>query len=191
MPRRVRGFFCKGGFMKQLQTDSYLNVGKIVNTQGIRGEVRVIATTDFGEERFQPGNELLLFPKGQYTPETVTIERHRRHKNFDILKFVGLDNINDVEKYRDAQLKVTRDNLVDLEEDEFYYFQIIGCKVMDENCGELGVVTEILTPGANDVWVVQSKEHGEILIPYIESVVLEVNVNDKVIKTDLPEGLID
>lgn len=177
--------------MKQLQTDQYLNVGKIVNTQGIRGEVRVIASTDFGDERFKVGNELLLFPKGQHTPISVTIASHRRHKNFDIVKFEGLNNINDVEKYRDAELKVTRDNLVELEDDEFYYFQIIGCKVMDETRGELGVVTEILTPGANDVWVVNSKQYGEILIPYIDSVVLDVNVKDKVIQTDLPEGLID
>lgn len=169
----------------------YLNVGKIVNTQGIKGEVRVIAVTDFGEERFKKGNELLLFLQHAKEPISLTIESHRRHKNFDILKFEGYDNINDVEPFRDGMLKVERDNLVDLNDDEFYYFQIIGCKVVDTTRGELGKVKEILTPGANDVWVVQSKQYGEVLIPYIDSVVLDVDVENKVIKTDLPEGLID
>lgn len=177
--------------MKVLGQQQYLNVGKIVNTQGLKGEVRVMAVTDFEDERFKPGNELLLFMKGQKEPITLTIKSHRRHKNFNLLSFEGHDSINDVEKYRDGQLKVTRDNLVDLDENEFYYFQIIGCQVYDQQRGELGKVIEILTPGANDVWVVDSKQYGEVLIPYIDDVVLNVDVTQKEITVDLPEGLID
>lgn len=171
------------------QEPKYLNVGKIVNTQGIRGEVRVIAVTDFGEERFKKGNKLLLFLPRSNEPITLTIESHRRHKNFDLLKFVGYDNINEVESFRDGMLKVERDNLVELEENEFYYFQIIGLPVYDKEKGYLGKVSEILTPGANDVWVVEMEDGNEVLIPYIEDVVLNVDTKQKRIDVDLPEGL--
>lgn len=177
--------------MKVLGQKEYLNVGTIVNTQGLKGEVRVMAVTDFADERFAKGNELLLFMKDQKTPITLTVENYRRHKNFYILKFEGLDSINDVEKYREGQLKVDREDLVELEEDEFYYFQIIGCTVEDKTRGTLGKVTEILTPGANDVWVVEGGQYGEVLVPYIDEVVLSVDIAQKRIEIDLPEGLID
>ena len=132
----------------------YLNVGKIVNTQGIKGEVRVISKTDFPEERYQKGAMLLLFQEKK-APIELVVKSHRKHKNFDILSFEGHPNINDVEKYRDGILKVAKDNLAELAEDEFYYHQIIGATVYDETGSELGKIKEILSPGANDVWVVQ------------------------------------
>lgn len=173
----------------QTQEQQYLNVGKIVNTQGIKGEVRVIAITDFGEERFKKGNELLLFLPKSKEPLTLTIQSHRRHKNFDLLKFEGYDNINEVEGFRDGMLKVRRDNLVDLEEGEFYYFQIIGLPVYDVNKGYIGDVKEILTPGANDVWVVEMEDGDEVLLPYIDDVILNVDLDQKKIDVEIPEGL--
>lgn len=115
----------------------YLNVGKIVNTQGIKGEVRVISKTDFPEERYQKGATLLLFQEKK-APIELVVKSHRKHKNFDILSFEGHPNINDVEKYRDGILKVAKDNLAELAEDEFYYHQIIGATVYDETGSELG-----------------------------------------------------
>lgn len=170
----------------------YLNVGKIVNTQGIKGEVRVISQTDFPEERYKKGNTLYLFQEGKDVVE-LTITSHRKHKNFDIVSFDNHPTINDVEKYRDGILKVRKEDTGELEENAFYYHEIIGCEVVDETGETLGSVKEILSPGANDVWVIKHKEPGkkDILIPYIESVVLEVNVDNKKIIVDIPEGLID
>lgn len=122
----------------------YLNVGKIVNTQGIKGEVRVISKTDFPEERYQKGATLLLFQEKK-APIELVVRSHRKHKNFDILSFEGHPNINDVEKYRDGILKVAKDNLAELAEDEFYYHQIIGATVYDETGSELGKIKEILS----------------------------------------------
>ena len=135
----------------------YLNVGKIVNTHGIRGEVRVISQTDFPEERYKKGAQLLLFRDGK-APLPLTITSHRKHKNFDLLTFEGYPNINDVELFRDGILKVAKENLGKLEENEFYYHQIIGLTVIDENGESLGKIKEILSPGANDVWVVQDRK---------------------------------
>ena len=105
----------------------YLNVGKIVNTHGIRGEVRVISQTDFPEERYRKGAELTLFRENK-EPLPLIVSGHRKHKNFDLLTFEGYPNINDVEPFRNGILKVTKDDLVDLAENEFYYHEIIGLK---------------------------------------------------------------
>ncbi|EOT43766.1 ribosome maturation factor RimM [Enterococcus dispar] len=168
----------------------YLNVGKIVNTHGIRGEVRVVSQTDFPEERYQKGATLILFREGM-PPLELTVASHRQHKNFDLLTFEGYPNINDVEKFRDGILKVAKDNLAALGEDEYYYHQIIGLTVLDENKHEIGKIKEILSPGANDVWVVQRKGKKDALIPYIASVVKAIDLTAGVVEVELPEGLID
>ena len=168
----------------------YLNVGKIVNTQGLKGEVRVISQTDFPELRYKKGTILTLFQEKK-EPVELTIKSHRKHKNFDIVTFEGHFSINDVEKYRDGILKVSKEKLTDLPENEFYYHQIIGLSVIDENDQELGKIKEILSPGANDVWVVQRPTKKDVLIPYIESVVQSIDLENGVVHVEIPEGLID
>lgn len=168
----------------------YLNVGKIVNTHGIRGEVRVISQTDFPEERYKKSAKLTLFREGKQ-PLVLVIASHRKHKNFDLLTFEGYPNINDVEVFRNGILKVAEEDLTDLEENAFYYYEIIGLPVIDENGQELGKVKEILSPGANDVWVVQRKGQKDALIPYIESVVKKIDLENEEIHVEIPEGLLD
>lgn len=171
----------------------WLNVGKIVNTHGIRGEVRVISRTDFPELRFSEGSELTVFQEGK-SAETVKVAGWRQHKQFDLLTFENIDNVNEAEKYKGSLLKIHRNQLQadELETDEYYYHDIIGLSVITDGGEELGVIKEILTPGANDVWVVQ-KEKGnkEILIPYIEEVVKEINLEDKKVIITPMEGLLD
>lgn len=168
----------------------YLNVGKIVNTHGIRGEVRVISQTDFPELRYKKGAKLTLFQEGKQ-PLKLTIASHRKHKNFDLLTFEGYLTINDVEKFRDGILKVSEYDLTDLEENEYYYYEIIGLNVLDENGELLGTIKEILSPGANDVWVVQRKGKKDALIPYIDSVVKEIDLDANEVHVAIPEGLLD
>ncbi|WP_313627442.1 ribosome maturation factor RimM [Enterococcus italicus] len=168
----------------------YLNVGKIVNTHGIRGEVRVISQTDFALERYQPGKMLMLFRENQ-APLTLTIDTYRRHKNFDLLSFEGYPSINQVESFRDGILKVAKEDRIELAENEFYYYEIIGAEVVTEEGKVIGKVKEILSPGANDVWVVQRKGKKDALLPYIDSVIKEVDVTAQKIIVEIPEGLLD
>lgn len=169
---------------------NYYKVGKIVNTHGIRGEVRVISTTDFTEERYQVGEKLFLFrDKQDVLP--LTIASYRRHKNFDLLSFEGYPNINDVEAFRDGILKISEKQMGELDEHEYYYHEIIGLVVVDENDKEIGKITEILSPGANDVWVVKRKGKKDALIPYIESVVKDIDLTEGVVHVEIPEGLLD
>ncbi|QGH34514.1 ribosome maturation factor RimM [Gracilibacillus salitolerans] len=167
----------------------HLKVGKIVNTHGIKGEVKVVRITDF-EERFEMGSTLWIKEKEDAALKPVTIDGHRIHKNFDLLHFEGYNNISDVEHFKESLLVINTDQLTELEDNEFYYHEVIGCEV-ETTTGELiGKVKEILSPGANDVWVVKQKGK-EYLIPYIEDVVKEVDIENQKIKIEPMEGLLD
>jgi 16S rRNA processing protein RimM len=170
--------------------EKWFNVGKIVNTHGIRGEVRVISRTDFPEERYKLGNKLYLFMPKSSDPIELTVKSHRPHKNFNLLTFEGYENMGLVEKFKEGILKVPDSQLGELEENEYYFHEIIGCTVTTVSGEELGKVSEILTPGANDVWVIKGKGGKEILIPYIEDVVLKVDIKEKQITIEPLEGLL-
>jgi 16S rRNA processing protein RimM len=168
----------------------WLTVGKVVNTHGIRGDLKVVPQTDFPEERFAEGSELSLVHPETQQRLAVEVQGARLHKNMYIVKLKGYDNINDVEKYKGWLLKVTKEQMAELEEGEYYHFEIIGCKVVTVEGQELGVITEILSPGANDVWVVQPTKGKQILIPVIDDVVIDVEVDKKTVTVRLMEGLI-
>jgi 16S rRNA processing protein RimM len=168
-------------------------VGKIVNTHGIRGELKILPQTDFPDVRFEPGSVLtFLNPENGATLE-ATVQSARENKNVYIVKFEQFDNINEVEKYKGWVLKVTEDQLVDLSEDEYYYHEIVGCRVITDEGLELGTISEILAPGANHVWVVERpKGQGKpVLIPVIDDVILKVDVAEKTVHIHLMEGLLD
>ncbi|HJA22231.1 ribosome maturation factor RimM [Limosilactobacillus panis] len=163
------------------------NVGKIVNTHGIRGEVRVIPTTDFIDQRFAPQQKLYLQTTGE--PLELTVEKARQHKGFVLVKFVGYDNINDVERFRDHELQVSGDDQQPLEDGQYYYHQIIGLTVKTADGQELGTIKEILSPGANDVWVVQRPGKQDLLLPVIDDVVKQVDLDNGQVLVELMEGL--
>lgn len=169
---------------------NYFNVGKIVNTQGLQGEMRVLSVTDFAEERFKKGSKLALFNDQDQFVMEVEIANHRKVKNFDIIKFKGLYHINDVEKYKGYSLKIAEENLSDLEDGEFYYHEIIGLEVYENN-QLIGHIKEILQPGANDVWVVRRKGRKDLLLPYIPPVVLQIDIANNRVDVELLEGLDD
>ncbi|MEK4024196.1 ribosome maturation factor RimM [Sporosarcina sp. FSL W7-1283] len=168
----------------------WFNVGKIVNTHGIKGEVRVMSTTDFPDERYAVGSELAIFMPKSKTPIYVKVASHRKHKNFNLLTFEGYPTINDVEKLRDGIVKVSEKELTELEENEFYYHEIIGCRVITETGEDIGKVTEIIETGANDVWTVTPAEGKPHYIPYIEDVVKDIDIEEQVITIELMEGLL-
>ncbi|QHT60626.1 ribosome maturation factor RimM [Paenibacillus lycopersici] len=168
----------------------WLSVGKLVNTHGIRGEVKIVSQTDFPEERFAPKSVLTLVNEENGQQLEVEVLSAREHKGMYIVKLLGYDNINEVEKFKGWALKVTKDNMVDLDEGEYYHHQIIGCNVVTDEGKELGVITEILVPGANDVWVIGLPKGKQLLIPVIDDVVLNVDIPNKTVKVHLMEGLI-
>ncbi|MFC6201668.1 ribosome maturation factor RimM [Lactiplantibacillus nangangensis] len=172
----------------------YFRVGTLVNTHGIRGEVKVVVITDFPEKRFVKGEKLILFKNVDDTTGGIplTIEKAREQKGLFFLTFKGLDNINDVEKYKGWTLKVAAEALQDLPAGEYYYHQIIGLKVVTTEGETIGKIKEIMSPGANDVWVVQ-RDHGQadVLLPKIPQVIKKVDLDAGTVTIELMEGLID
>ncbi|RJX40824.1 ribosome maturation factor RimM [Paenibacillus pinisoli] len=170
----------------------WYTVGKIVNTHGIRGDVKVLPQTDFADQRFASGSKLLMVNEENGESREVKIVSSREQKNVYLIKLDGFNNINDVEKYKGWLLKISETEQGELEDGQYYYHQIIGCAVVTEDGEELGAISEILSPGANDVWVVdRPKSKGkQLLLPVIDEVVLDVNITDKRVTVRLMEGLI-
>ncbi len=167
--------------------NEYLRVGVISATHGIRGEVKVYPTTD-DINRFKYLKQVFL-DTGKEQIE-LEVEGVKFFKQQAILKFKGIDNINDIEKYKGKDLLVTRENAVKLENDEYFIYDIIGSKVITEEGSELGKLTEVMATGANDVYIVTTKEGKEILLPSIKECILDVDVAGKVIKVHVLPGLI-
>lgn len=167
----------------------WFNVGKVANTHGIRGELKIIPQTDFPEERFVKGSRLTLIDQADKERLPVEVESARLHKNTYIVKLTAYDDINDVEKYKGWTLKIDEEQLAELDEDEYYYHEIVGCQVVSDEGEELGAVSEILAPGANHVWVVDRPKGKQLLLPVIDDVVLNVDVKNKRITVHIMEGL--
>ncbi|KRM13106.1 ribosome maturation factor RimM [Paucilactobacillus suebicus] len=164
----------------------YYNVGKIVNTHGIRGEVKVVSTTDFPDERFKVGNTLYI---EDADPIKVTVKSARMQKNFFLVTFKEFNDINQIEKFKTHQLMVSEDDQQDLEDGKYYHHQIIGLGVQTLDGKKLGTIKEILSPGANDVWVVKRPKKSDLLLPVIDDVIKKVDLDNQTVFVELMEGL--
>lgn len=166
--------------------EQFLQVGVISSTHGIRGEVKVFPTTD-DPARFKKLKKVLL-DTGKEQLE-LEIQSVKFFKQFVIAKFKGIDNINDIEMYKGKSLFVPREDAVALGKDEYYIADLIGMEVFTEE-GRFGVLKDVMETGANEVYVIDSDEHGEVLIPAIRQCILDVDIEGKRMKIRLMEGLI-
>lgn len=164
-------------------------VGAITSTHGLKGEVKVFPTTD-DVNRFKKCKELLL-DTGRNGMITLYPESCKFFKQFVILKFKGLDRIEDVELYKGKSLYVTRENAVKLKKDEYFIADMIGMKVIDENEVEIGELTDVMPTGANDVYVINCKSGKELLLPAIKECVLNVDIEGGILQVHILDGLMD
>lgn len=167
--------------------EEFLRVGVITSTHGIRGEVKVFPTTD-NPERFYDLEEVILDTGKEHL--NLKVENVRFFKNLVIVKFEGIDNINDIEKYKGRDLLVTRENAVPLEEGEFFICDAIGSTVYEEDGKVFGTLKEVMETGANDVFIVEREDGTEVLLPYIDDCIREVNVEEKRIVAYIMPGLV-
>jgi 16S rRNA processing protein RimM len=168
--------------------EDLLQVGVITSTHGIRGEVKVFPTTDDAARFKKLKNVILDDGRQKIDMEIATV---KFFKNMVIVKFKGIDNINDVEKYRKARLLVTRENAVPLEENEYYIADLIGLSAVSDEGEELGSVTDVLQTGANDVYVITTPDKKEILVPAIRDCILQVDLEKQEMRIHLLPGLRD
>ena len=166
--------------------EQFLQVGVISSTHGIRGEVKVFPTTD-DAARFKKLKKVLLDTgKEQLELEVQSVKFFRQ---FVIVKFKGIDNINDIEMYKGKSLLVPREDAVALGKDEYYIADLIGMEVFTEE-GRLGVLKDVMETGANEVYIIDSDRHGEVLIPAIKQCILDVDIEGRKMKIHLMDGLI-
>ena len=168
--------------------EDLLQVGVITGTHGLKGEVKVFPTTD-DKERFLDLEEVLL-DTGDELLE-LKVEYCKFFKKFVFVKFEGLDDINEVEKYKRCPLLVTRDNAVELEEDEYFVADLLGLTIIDDSGVTIGKLENVIETGANDVYEVLTEDGGRILLPAIKECILDVDMEEGIIVVNLMKGLAD
>ena len=168
--------------------EKLLRVGVITTTHGVRGEVKVFPTTD-DPQRFKKLKKVILDTgKEQLNLEVQSV---KFFKNLVILKFKEFDNINDVEKYKNADLLVTREHAVKLAPGEYFIADLIGLQGISDEGEDLGELTDVIQTGANDVYVFTKQGEADLLVPKIPDCVKEIDLEKGIVLVHLLPGLRD
>jgi len=168
-------------------TNDFIVIGKVVSTQGNKGEVNVLPLTD-SIDRFKNLDNVFLRNKNSQT--TLTVEKIRIKKDTTILKLKDIKNIEEAKMIVGSFLEVERKNAVKLSKDAYFIFEIIGLEVYDENDIFLGKVENVISTGSNDVYVVKRKDKEELFIPAIHDVIKNIDLEKKRITINMVDGLI-
>lgn len=166
--------------------ENYFVVGNIVNTQGIKGEVRVMPTVD-DVSRFELLDHIFVDRKGSI--KEYEIENVRFHKQFVLLKLMGIDDMTTAETLKGTVVKITKDMAVPCEEDEYYIRDLYDMEVVTVEGEKLGIITDVIFTGANDVYAVKNDDGKEILIPAIKDCIINVDIENNTMTVKLLEGL--
>lgn len=165
---------------------NYLELGQIVNVKGLQGEVKVNSYTE-DPKRFETLKEVWI--KSKENMQKYEIEKVGYAKNQVILKFVGVNTIEEAEKLRNSYILVKREDLGELPEGVYYIADLIGLEVYTEKGEYLGIVDDIFDTGSNDVYVVKNDLGQSKLLPGIDEVIKEINLPEGKIIVNLIEGL--
>lgn len=166
--------------------DNYFVIGKIVNTQGIKGDMRVIPTTD-DITRFELLSTVLIDRKGVITEYEV--QNVRYHKQFVLLKLKGIDDMTTAETFKNSIVKINEEDAIPCEENEYYIRDLYDMQVVTTDGEKLGVINDIIFTGANDVYVIKNNDGKELLVPAIKDCIVNVDVENKTMTVKLLEGL--
>lgn len=169
--------------------EEYIEVGKIVNTHGVKGELKIIPTTD-DPKRFELLEE--IFVNTKEGPISYKVDNVRYLKNFVLLKLKGIDDMTQAERLKTCVLKIPRDLALPLGENEYYIGDLYNMKVLTDDGEDLGEIIDILFTGSNDVYIVKNKANPnskEILIPAIKQCILNVDIKENTMIVHLLEGL--
>jgi 16S rRNA processing protein RimM len=170
----------------KLKVDRF-TVGKIVNTHGLRGDLRVKPYTSSPEE-FEAFETLLIEGEGDKIYNVTSV---RYVRDLVLLKFEGMEDINQVEKFKNRDLYRMRSDYGTLDEGEHFIVDLIGLEVIDETRGFVGHIKDVIANGAQDLYVVAREGKPEFMIPVVDAFVREVNLETGVIKVSLIEGMIE
>ena len=167
--------------------EEYFEIGQIVNTSGLKGEIKVKPFTD-DIKKFNNLKTIYVSIKKEL--KEFEIEHVRFSKNMVFLKLKGINTIEEAENYRNFYLKIKRDKDEKLEEGVYYVVDLIGCTVYTDDNQMLGKVDDVFSTGSNDVYVVKDELGKQVLLPAIKDVIKNVDIENKTITVHLMEGLI-
>lgn len=167
--------------------DNFLEIGKIVNSYGIKGFFKVVPFTD-DITRFDDLESVFIEKNKKL--EEKQIEEVKYHKNLVLMKIKGIDDINDTEQYKNCILKIDRKDAVELPEDTYFITDMIGIEVYTDEGIKLGNIDDIFPTGSNDVYVVKDEFGKQVLIPAIGDVVKEVDIENRKVIVKLIPGLV-
>jgi len=170
---------------------AFVTVGVIVNTHGLKGEVRVLSRTERPDLRFVANSVLKLRRPGEEPTKDLRIVEARRNKQFWLLKFADVPSIEEAEKLKGQELCIAVEELPELAAGGYYIYQLVGLQVVADTGETLGTLKEVLTPGANDVYVVQRGGEKDVLIPAIKDCILDVNLAEGRMTVHLLPGLLE
>ena len=165
-------------------------VARAVKTRGLRGEVVAELLTDFPERFEGLDNLIAVAPDGSRT--TLELEEHWFHGQRIVLKFAGFDSVEAASNLVGREFAVPETERVELEEDEFYEWELAGCRVETVEGERLGAVRGVMRTGGVEMLVVEREGGaGEYLIPMAEDICVEIDVEEKLVRVDPPEGLLE
>lgn len=165
----------------------FYEVGKIINTHGIDGEVKVSLITDFPEQRFKPGQQLYL--KNQPS-RPLTVAQGRPFQQFWLVTFKEVQSLDQAKALQGQTLEVAASDQQQLPAGSYYYHEIIGCAALDaDSLAKIGTVTDIESPGANDIWQITKSNGHSFWLPYIPACVKSVEPAKKRVLIKVMEGL--
>jgi 16S rRNA processing protein RimM len=165
-----------------------VTIGVVVNTHGHLGEVRIKPLTDY-PERFKTMKTLKIYKNKEI--RELTIKGLKDHNGMIIARFDEINDMNQAIEIKGSEIKVNRDEVVQLPPDHFFVFDLIGLAVYTIDNEYLGLIDEVIETGANDVYIIKKPGSKDILIPALKKLVHEVNLEDKKMIVELMEGLID
>ena len=165
----------------------YLKIGQIVNTHGVKGEIKIYPLTD-DIRRFKKLKYVLIKNGDEYVK--LDVQGVKFVKDLPILKVSGIESMNDAEKYKNQYIYIDRDNAVKLPEDSYFIADLVGLKVMTDSNELLGQLSAVFPTGSNDVYEVKKDDGTTFLIPAIGEVILKVDIENGVMIVNLLEGLI-
>jgi len=166
----------------------YFEIGKIVNTVGVKGEIRVFPTTDDIKRFSLLENITVVSPSGEQ--RVFCIQKTRYHRNLVMLTLEGISSMDAAAALKGSTIVVSRADALPLADGEYYVPDLLGLDVLLEDGEKLGVLRDVLVTGANDVYVVKTASGKEILIPAIEKCILNVDIENRTITVHLLEGLV-
>lgn len=164
----------------------YLEIGQIVNTHGLKGYLKVVPFTD-DVNRFKEIKTVYIVFRNELVE--CKIEDVKFIKNLVNLKFVGIDDINDAEKYKGCYLKISRKDAKKLDENTYFIVDLIGLSVYDEQENKIGILDDIFSAGSRDVYAVRTEDGKQILLPAISKAIKKIDIEQGKIIVDVSQGV--